>query len=311
MINIMPKSKLEPGALEAPYIERRATGRIFRERLKKAMKQSNFNASQLAAKIGIDRSTLSQILSEDLDRMPRADTIGAIAVSLKVSLDWLLGITQDEKIAADILHESIQITPQSPLSVEEGMARWHAEAVGYKIRYVPSSLPDLCKTEEVLEYEFENYVARTTGQAQIQSRNKLSYTRLPETDMEVCFPLQAIEGFALGEGIWRGLPEDARIRQLEHMRDIADELYPRLRLFLFDGLSHFAAPYTIFGPIRAAIYIGQAYLVFTTTDHIRLLTRHFDQLIRAAVVQASDFSGYIDQQLVTLTGKPSKGRALD
>ena len=295
----MKRTTPESGALDGPYIERRATGMIFRERLKKTMEQSGFNASQLAAKIGIDRSTLSQILSDDLDRMPRADTIGAIAVSLQVSLDWLLGITQDEKIGADILHESVQITPQSPLSVEEGMARWHAEAAGYKIRYVPSSLPDLCKTEEVLEYEFENYVARTMDQAQTQVRNKLSYTRLPDTDMEVCLPLQAIESFALGEGLWRGLPADVRVRQLEHMRDIADELYPRLRVFLFDGLSHFAAPYTIFGPIRAAIYIGQAYLVFTTTEHIRLLTRHFDQLIRAAVVDASSFSGFIDQGLTT------------
>lgn len=286
-----------PTPRPGPYIERRETGRVFRERLREAMAKSGMNATQLAALVGIDRSTLSQILSEDLDRMPRADTLGAIGVALQVSLDWLLGITRDQKIGADILHESIQITPQTPLTVEQGMARWHAEAVGYKIRYVPSTLPDLLKTEEVLNYEFENYVARTTDQAKGQSRDKLTYTRLPDTDMEACFPLQSIESFAYGEGVWRGLSRDARIRQIEHMQAIADELYPRLRLFLFDGLSHYAAPYTIFGPIRAAIYMGQAYLVFTTTEHIRMLTTHFDQLIRAAAVQASDFPAYLQNGL--------------
>ena len=31
-------------------------------------------------------------------------------------------------------------------------ARWRAEAVGYKIRYVPASLPDLLKTDDVIRY---------------------------------------------------------------------------------------------------------------------------------------------------------------
>ena len=57
------------------------------------------------------------------------------------------------------------------------------------------------------------------------------------------------------------------------------------RWFMFDGLKNYAPPVTIFGPKRAALYIGNMYLVLNSTEHIRELTRAFDQLIRAAVIQ--------------------------
>ena len=66
---------------------------------------------------------------------------------------------------------------------------------------------------------------------------------------------------------------------------LLDELYPRFRWFLFDGLRNFAAPYTIFGPLRAALYLGGMYFVLNSTEHVRVLTQHFDTLIRAALVQ--------------------------
>ena len=52
--------------------------------------------------------------------------------------------------------------------------------------------------------------------------------------------------------------------------------------------THYSVPYTVFGPMRAAVYVGQMYFVFNTKEHIRVLTRHFDDLVRAAVVQAND-----------------------
>jgi hypothetical protein len=72
-----------------------------------------------------------------------------------------------------------------------------------------------------------------------------------------------------------------------------DELYPTLRWFLFDGLKSYCVPMTIFGPLRAAIYIGDMYLVLNSTEHIRELTYRFDNLIRAAVVQPPDVVGQL------------------
>src|SRR3546814_2465267 len=66
---------------------------------------------------------------------------------------------------------------------------------------------------------------------------------------------------------------------------LVEELYPTYRWFLYDGLAHYSAPVTIFGPIRAAVYIGNMYFVFNSTEHIRALTQHFDNLIRGAIVQ--------------------------
>ena len=50
------------------------------------------------------------------------------------------------------------------------------------------------------------------------------------------------------------------------------EVYPTLRLHLFDGRAAFAAPFTVFGRIRAALYLGEAYLVVTSTEQVAALT---------------------------------------
>src|SRR3546814_14288414 len=42
-------------------------------------------------------------------------------------------------------------------------------------------------------------------------------------------------------------------------------------------------PYTTL--FRSAVYIGNMYFVFNSTEHIRALTQHFDNLIRGAIVQ--------------------------
>ena len=268
-------------------MDRRDTARLFRTRLAEAMEAGSLSRSALARRVGIDRSTLSQLLAAGYDRLPRAETVAAIASELKVSLDWLLGLSGEATLGADILHESMQVTPSSGRPVDEGLARWREEATGYKIRNVPTTLPDLVKTDQVIEHEYRDFATRQADRVIAESHGKLAYTRLPETDMEVCMSVQAIEGFARGEGLWRGLSVAARAEQLRRMVRLTDELYPSLRLFLFDGLTHYSVPLTIFGPIRAAIYVGQMYFVFNTTEHIRVLTRHFDNLIRAATVEAT------------------------
>jgi len=274
-------------------MDRRVTARLFRTRLAEALARSGLSRSALARAVGVDRSTLSQLLADDNDRLPRADTVAAIAAALQVSLDWLLGLSQEEKLGADILHQSLQIEPSSPSPVDERLARWFAEAAGYKIRHVPTTLPDVLKDDTVIRYEYRNFQGATPRQARAKSQAGLAYLRLPETDMEICCSVQSIESFARGEGRWRDLPAEARRAQIDTMIALVDELYPSLRLFLFDGLARYSAPITIFGPRRAAIYVGQMYFVFNTTEHIRVLTRHFDGLIRAAIVQPPEVAAFL------------------
>lgn len=259
------------------------------------METVGLNRSQVATQAGVDRSTLSQLLSPSNTRLPRADTLVAISTPLQVSVDWLLGLSVEPRGGAAILEESMQVTPRGRSPVDENLAKWYAESSGYKIRYVPSTLPDLVKTDRVLKYEFTAEVSKTADQAIAASQDKLAYSRLPETDIEVCMPRQQLELFARGQGMWNKMAADVRREQLEHMRVLLDELYPSFRLHLFDELTHYSVPYTIFGPRRAAVYLGQMYFVFNTIQHVRLLTRHFDDLIRVAVVQANDCTSFIEQ----------------
>jgi transcriptional regulator with XRE-family HTH domain len=258
--------------------------------LKTLLDRSGQNQSAFASDVGIDRSALSQLLSGASTRLPRAETLLNIAAAHRVSLDWLLGLSHDEALTGEI---------RASFEIEEGfggfdrtlLAKWHAEAAGTKIRYVPAGVPDLLRTDEVIEYEAG--IANKNRLSQIvETQYRIDYNRRPETDMEVCMPRHTLEIFARGLGVWEGLSREARREQLQHMARLLDDLYPTFRLFLYDGRQRYSIPYTIFGPYRAAIYAGDLYLVLNATEAIRSLTRHFDNLIRAAEVNSHETASF-------------------
>ncbi|MDF1747654.1 MAG: helix-turn-helix transcriptional regulator [Alphaproteobacteria bacterium] len=280
-------------------LDRRETVSSFRGRLESAMTDVGINQSGLARAIGVDRSTLSQLLSRSADRLPRADTVAAMAVALQVSTDWLLGLAEEPGQGAAILRESIEIARPDTFNGSDALLeQWHKDAVGYKVRYVPSSLPDLVKTDAVLALEYSIYQAKTTEDAKNSIQNRLALSRIPEMEMEICLSWQALRTFALGQGVWDEFPKSVRLEQLDYMASLLSELYPRVRLFLFDGRKVYAVPYTVFGPRRAAIFLGQMYFVFNTREHIRTLSDHFDSLVRAAKVQAHEMPTYIRSLMV-------------
>lgn len=277
--------------MERTSVDKRDLSGTFRERLKGLLQRSGLNQSAFAAAVGIDRSALSQLLSGTSARLPRAETLLNIAAEHQVSLDWLLGLSQDEGITGE-LRQSLEITEAEGGFNDTLLAKWHAEAVGTKIRYVPAGIPDLLRTEAVILYEAEAMPqSRTTQISEAQYR--VDYNRRPETDMEVCMPRQTLELFAKGEGLWRNLPEHVRAEQIVHMARLLDDLYPTFRLFLYDGRKRYSAPYTIFGPFRAALYMGGMYLVLSATSSVTTLTRHFDGLIRGAEINAHEAADFV------------------
>lgn len=284
-------------------MDRRETVEVFRERLGDVISRSGLSRSAFAAAAGLDRSTLSQLLSANNDRLPRAETIASIAAAQQVSVDWLLGLSQIDQEGINILGQPLEIESGAGSPVDERLIRWHAEAQGYKIRYVPSALPDLLKTEEVTRYEYRDYAPISPERGLEQASHRLEYSRRPETDLEACSSFQSVQDFARGHGVWTDLPLDLRREQLSTMIKLLDELYPTFRWFLFDGLQRYSVPLTIFGPQRAAAYFGNMYFVFNSTEQIRVLTRHFDDLIRAAVIQPPDVIGFIEQLLAELNAK--------
>jgi len=278
-------------------IDRRQLLTVFRERLEVVVQRSGLSRGEFAEHNELDRSTLSQLLSMANRRLPRAETLAEIATTQQVSVDWLLGLSHAGPMQAEMLQEQTSFAEDALSYNDERLIAWFAEAQGYKIRYVPSTIPDLLKTEDVIRYELAHYVAARPEQKIETAAARLAWTRGPESDLETCNSLQAVESLARGEGIWRALPTAQRVVQMEHMIRLTDELYPTLRWFLFDGLQRYAAPVTIFGPQRAALYLGQMYLVLTSTEHVRTLTRHFDDLIRGAVVHPNEISHYLAELL--------------
>ncbi|HWT30770.1 MAG TPA: helix-turn-helix transcriptional regulator [Propylenella sp.] len=273
-------------------MDKRELGPIFRERLQLLIQRSGATRAGFAESIGVDRSALTQLLAGHALRLPRADTLHRIAERYSVSLDWLLGLSQDETLAAEI-RPALEIAVAEGGADETLLERWHKEAIGYKIRYVPAQVPDLLRTPAVIEYEYSSRSSPSPSWEMREAEFRLDYSRRPETDMEVCMPRQRLELMAEGRGHWRRLGRDARKTQLAYMADLIEELYPTFRLFLYDQLRSYSIPYTVFGPKRAAIFVGEMYLVLNATDHIHALTRHFDNLIRRAVVSANESAAFI------------------
>lgn len=275
-------------------LQKRDTGEIFQKRLNLLLQRSGLNKAQFAKSIDVNRSALAQLLSDQILRLPRAETLCKIALVYNVSLDWLLGLSQNEHLTST-LSSSLEIE-QVINGQHTKLGQWHRDAIGYKIRYVPSNLPDSLMTEEVIDYE-RQYAQVPPEIRKLETNSQLAYNRINESEMEVCMPMQRLTLLAQGTGIWEALPSKVRQAQLEHIQKLLTDLYPTYRLFLYDGRKIFSAPLTVFGSQRAVIYIGDMYVVINTLEEIRALTRHFDQLIRKTEINPHESAHFVQALL--------------
>jgi hypothetical protein len=184
------------------------------------------------------------------------------------------------------LANSLTVTEAPRALVDETIFQWHREAEGYKIRYVPPSLPDMLKTPAVLEWEYAPHLGKTTEQAINASNDRLDWMRAARSDYEIAMPMHELESFATGTGYYAELDIDLRLAQLDLLIELAEGLYPRLRVYLYDARQLYSAPLTIFGPLLAVLYLGRNYLAFRDTDRIAAFTVHFDGLVKEAQVSA-------------------------
>lgn len=277
--------------------DRRLSAPPFRDRLLGLIEQRGMTQSAFARATGLDRSTLTQLLSDHAPRLPRAETLIAIATSCGVSTDWLLGLNLREQVTQASFGEIMQIAPHEGLPIDDRMFQWMIDAAGNKIRTVPVGFPDLLKTEAVLHHEYRN----ASGDAPPRwdsVTSRLEYLQRPETEIEACASFQAIDEFAAGGGVWAGLPAADRREQIARIQLLSHDLYPSFRLFLFDRRQLYSVPFSVFGTARAAVFVGGFYFVFTWSEHIRALIRRFDELVRGAVVQPPDIAAFFAQLTV-------------
>lgn len=274
-------------------IDKRLRATRFRQRLETAMKDRAVTQSELSRRIGVDRSTISQLLKDEGARLPNAQVVGECAAALGVSADWLLSLTDRPENTADILANAMSVTEAPRALVDEQIFNWHQEAAGYKIRHVPAGLPDMLKTDEMLAWEYAAHLGRTTEQAINASRDRLDWMRSSQSDYEIALPRHELDAFAQGTGYYAGLPTDIRQQQLDHFAQLTDQLYPRMRLYLFDAHRLYSSPITVFGPLLAVLYLGRNYLAFRDTERVTSFTEHFDSLVRQADVTARQIPNHI------------------
>lgn len=259
------------------------------------MQERGVTQSALARDVGIDRSTISLLLSAPLPRVPNAHVVAGCAAALGVSTDWLLGLSERPERAADVVAATISIAEAPRALIDEQVFAWHRAAAGYKIRHIPAALPDMIKTHDVLRWEYAPHVGRTIDQAIGASEDRLALMRQSQSDYEIAMPLFELASFVSGTGYYAGLSAEMRRAQVDRLIALHDQFYPSLRIFLFDARRVFSAPLTVFGPLMAALYIGQSYLVFRDAERVRIFAAHFDHLVREASVSARQFPQHLRQ----------------
>ncbi|MEH7829009.1 helix-turn-helix domain-containing protein [Gemmobacter denitrificans] len=273
-------------------IDKRDRAPQFRQRLREAMARRGLSQSALARATGADRSTLSQLLAEGT-RLPNAGLAAECAIALGVSADWLLGLSDRPEPLDDILATQLSM-PEAPRALfDDAIFGWHRDAAGYKIRHVPATLPDMLKTRAMVEWEYRPQLGRTAEQAFAAFEDQLNWLADARSDYEIALPMHELAAFAGGTGYYDGLPVETRLGQLNRFAQLADDLYPALRIYLFDARRLFSAPITVFGPMLAVVYLGRHYIAFRDSTRVATVTSHFDWLVREAALGARDFANHV------------------
>ncbi len=276
-------------------LDKRERAALFRSRLQTAMTDRGVTQARLAAAVGVDSSTISQLVDPRGARLPNAQVAAECAAALGVSADWLLGLSDQRESVADLVAGAMTMTEAPRAFVDDQMHAWHRQAAGYKIRHVPATLPDMLKTPEMLLWEYEPSLGRTIEQAIGASQDRLDWMKGGHSDYEIALPLHELTSFARGVGYYHGLPREVRQAQLLYMAHLHHQLYPTLRVHLYDARRVYSAPITVFGPLLAVIYLGHNYLAFRDTERVQAIGRHFDGLVREAAVPSRDFPEHLDR----------------
>jgi len=261
---------------------------LFRSRLEGATTTVGMSKSELARATGVDRSTIGQLFKKDLTRLPNAQLAADIAGALGVSLDWLMGLSNRPERPAAILASAISVAQAERASSGAQILDWHRESAGSKIRHVPATLPEMLKTEDFIEWEYTTLSPEAVEQVKSEAKGRLDWVMSGEADYEIAMPMHEVTSLAQGSGYYEGLSAAQRQEQLRVIAQHAVDLYPRLRLFLFDAHALYSAPVTIFSNDLAILYVGQCYIALRERQRIMALTDHFDWLVRLCAVGSRD-----------------------
>ncbi|MDA8817891.1 helix-turn-helix domain-containing protein [Planktomarina sp.] len=266
-------------------MDKRELSSTFRERFRSLLIDVQDDLPGFLRSAGIDRSALSQLRDPKQDRLPRAETLRRIAEATGVSVDWLLGL-ENSREGRQKMTASNELLSEDGQDGSSLLSRWHTEAEGHKLRYVPAGLPDMLSLPSTKS---------TSGAGSVEE--VLTGFDLGEMDLEIAMPLQTFQAVAGRSGLWAQTSITEVTALLAHIREACDLHYPALRLHLFDGCQFFSAPFTVFGRMRASVYVGDAYMSVTGPEEVRYFSKRFDLLVRNAVITPDAVPAYLRKLL--------------
>lgn len=274
-------------------MDKRELATRFSKRLRQILESGEGGTAAFVRDTGIDRSALSQFLDPRTVRLPRAEALRNIAIARGISVDWLLDLENAQEGRQEV-SSSIEIEGEKEENVSP-LERWREEADGHKMRYVPSTLPDMLSLAGLQPDDSRDAIDARGSSVE----NVLEGMDIHDMDLEIAMPIQTLEDVTYQSGLWRHFDPELCKRQLTHMAAICNETYPTLRLHLYDGTKTFSAPFTVFGKMRVAIYIGEAYLVVTSKEQIKTFVQRFDGLVRQSIIRPNK----VDEHLASLASK--------
>jgi len=268
-------------------MDKRELAALFSKRLRHLVNAGEGGTAAFVKDTGIDRSALSQFLDPNIVRLPRAETLRNIAAARGVSVDWLLDL-ENAPEGRQAVSSSFEIEGEQDGDVAP-LDRWHQEAEGHKLRYVPSTLPDMLSLAGLQPDDSRDDIDARGGGVE----NVLEGMNIHNMDLEIAMPIQTLEDVTYQSGLWRNFDPGLCKRQLTHMASICREAYPALRLHLYDGTKTFSAPFTVFGKLRVAIYMGESYLVITSKTQIQTFVQRFDSLVRQSLMSPDKVDAHL------------------
>lgn len=274
--------------------QKKPLARLFQERLTQLFQDARLSVSAGARRTGIDRSTLSQLLSSEYSRLPRAETVATLARTFSVSSDWLLGLSEDRQKSAELIDAAMGFDNERVAPVSDTISRWYKQVPDSKIRYVsPVGIPGQLKTAETLIYEYAPIIGEKAARKLVDDPDRIEMERRRERDFEACTSQQKLLDFADGAWIWRGFPAEHRRAQLLYMADEVERLYPNYRLHIFDEAMLLTVCFYVFGNKGAVLQTDMGRLSFTRDTHISYFTKLFDSYIRYTVVHPHEAAGWL------------------
>lgn len=274
---------------------------LFQKRLRQVLEDHGQSLNAFCRAHGLDRPTITQLLIAKDSRLPRGDTLAALADALGVSTDWLLGLSEDRQKGVELVFEAFAVKQVQDMPVEAQWYSWHEEAQGTPIRYVLNEgVPEMLKTPETLTYEFAPMIGAAAAAHMAESEERKKFIGFGQENYSACCSHQELGLFAGGHGLWVDMPAAARRAQLQFMAHEIERLYPSAQYYVFDEMKILAHPFAVFGKKRAVIQCSGDYLVYTRETHINYFISLFNRYIQNATAHPHEAAQYVERLAKTV-----------